>query len=589
MHKLLANMTRRFRRDERGNVFILFAATAIPLLLIMGGAVDVARYSRYKTELANAVDAAALALARQGSDYTQEQADTFITNYVTSFMAGDSQFTVESFDVTKLSNGFLVAANGSMKTMFLPIGRLAKGGQAINSMPVNIQAEVMNSSNRLELALVFDNTGSMNCGQTVSGSCTGNWSNPGSSSRIYGLKTAANTLLDILMPDGVDTTEYMKVALVPFEGTVNIGSTYAATPPSWVDWSDQASAKYNGMNFDKYNFGGSIGTKRVGHKWLFDKLTAKNSSVKWEGCVEMRAEPYDILDTTPTSATPDTLFVPFFWPDEPDSNNDNNGTYQNNYLNDKGTFTTGSGWWVQEYPAGAQKSLTKYYPSSNTNNIQFQSGAPDTTFPFGNGPNYGCPRPIQPLTTSKSTIKTAIDNMIAYPAMGTFVPNGLVWGWSVLSSNEPFTQGIASNADGFATTLKAIVLFSDGENSVTGTNNHNNSIFNGYNYTGAKDWGAASSPGSNSLLRLGSTSATTATTNLDTKTASLCTNVKNAGIRLYTITFGSISSAAQTLMQNCASKDSDGNALYYSAPSNSELEDIFNEIGEDLSEIHLSM
>ena len=257
---------------------------------------------------------------------------------------------------------------------------------------------------------------------------------------MYGLKTAAHTLLDVLMPDGVDTSQYIKVSLVPFEGTVNIGSTYAATPPSWVDWSDQAQAKYNGMNFDRYNFGGTIGTKRVGHKWLFNKLTAKNSNVKWEGCVEMRADPYDILDTTPTSATPDTLFVPFFWPDEPDSNNDDGDDYQNNYLNDKGTFTTG-GWSPDEYPDGAQKSLTKYYPSSSAANITFQTGAPDTTFPFENGPNYGCPKPIQPLTTSKSTVETAIDAMIGYPAMGTFIPTGLVWGWHVLTSNRALHPG----------------------------------------------------------------------------------------------------------------------------------------------------
>jgi len=474
--------------------------------------------------------------------------------------------------------------------MFLPLGRLTNSSGPINSIGVNIQAEVVSSSNHLELALVFDNTGSMNCGQTVSGSCSGNWSNPGTSSRLYGLKTAADTLLGILMPDGKDTSAYLKVALVPFEGTVNIGSTYANNPPSWIDWNDQAKAKYNGMNFDRYNFGGLTGTKRVGHKWLFDKLHAKSSAVKWEGCVEMRAEPHDILDTTPTSAAPDTLFVPFFWPDEPDSNNNDGGTYQNNYLNDKGTFTIATGWYGgQEYPAGAQKSLTKYFPNSNAANIQWQSGNPDTAFPFERGPNYGCPRPIQPLTTSKSTISTAIDNMVAYPAMGTFIPTGLAWGWHVLSADEPFTEGVGAEEENFATTVKAIVLFSDGENSVTATSNHNKSIFNAYDYTGAKDWGAASNPGSSSLLRLGSTSATTATTNLDTRTASLCANVKEAGIRLYTITFGSIPSGAQTLMRNCASVDGEGTPLYYHAPENSELEDIFHQIGEDLSEIHLSM
>ncbi len=41
-------------------------------------------------------------------------------------------------------------------------------------------------------------------------------------------------------------------------------------------------------------------------------------------------------------------------------------------------------------------------------------------------------------------------------------------------------------------------------------------------------------------------------------------------------------------MRNCASTDK-GETLYYHAPSNSELEDVFRSIGQDLSEIHLAM
>ena len=132
MYHFLRETFRLLRRDERGNVFILFGATAIPLLLIMGGAVDFARYTRYKTALSNAVDAASLALARQGEDFTEDQAKTFVTNrvtsYINSFYAGDSRFSVQSFDVDKLDNGFQVTANGSMQTIFLPLGRLAKNG-----------------------------------------------------------------------------------------------------------------------------------------------------------------------------------------------------------------------------------------------------------------------------------------------------------------------------------------------------------------------------------------------------------------------------------------------------------------------------
>ena len=459
-------------------------------------------------------------------------------------------------------------------------------------MNTNIVAEVVNASNRVELALVLDNTGSMNCGTTVSSSCTGNWSSPSSSSRIAGLKTAATSLINILMTGTNPDPDLVKIAVVPFEGAVNTGYT-SNNVPSWIDWNDTGSADWSGANFDMRDT--STGSpcasgwncKYIGHKWLFDKLHAKNSNVKWEGCVEMRASPYDILDTTPTPATPDTLYVPFFWPDEPDSNNDGGFGFQNNYLNDKGTFTTGSRWYPQEDPAGAQKSFTKYYPSNNPSNIQFQIGAPDTSFPFENGPNYGCPRPIVPLTNSKPTVLASINNLVAYPAMGTYIPAGLVWGWHVLSPNEPFTEGVGPTSQYYSRTLKALVLLTDGENSVTASNNPNNSIFSAYNYVNTRDAGGN--------YHLNSNNATTAEANLNAKTAALCTNVKTNGttnttkddIRVYTITFGSIPSSAETLMRNCASVV-DGETLYYQAPDNAELQNIFAKIALGLSDIHLS-
>ncbi len=84
---------------------------------------------------------------------------------------------------------------------------------------------------------------------------------------------------------------------------------------------------------------------------------------------------------------------------------------------------------------------------------------------------------------------------------------------------------------------------------------------------------------------------------MDTKTATLCENVKDNGttnttdddIRLYTITFGNMTQADQDLMSDCATTDSDGNKLYYHAPTTADVADIFHQIGEDLSEIHLSM
>ena len=330
-----------------------------------------------------------------------------------------------------------------------------------------------------------------------------------------------------------------------------------------MDWSDQAKAKYTGRSVGNYNFGGATGSQRVGHKWLFNKLTASNANVRWEGCVEMRAEPYDVLDTTPSAGIPDTLFVPYIWPDEPDADNDDNNTYQNNYLADA---TTSNG-------AAAQTNVAKY-------TVPTWHSAADTSFPFTSGPNYGCPKPILPLTSTKANIETAIDGMVAYYSSGTFIPNGLIWGWHILSPTEPFTEAIAPGERAATTRRSRRSCFSrTARIQSPRTNNHNKSLFSGYNYTALQV---------NSAYRLGSSTVTTATANLNTRTATLCTNVKNAGIRLYTVTFGTIPDAAKNLMRNCASVHK-GETLYYHAPSNEDLDDAFAEIGEQLNELHVAM
>jgi hypothetical protein len=97
--------------------------------------------------------------------------------------------------------------------------------------------------------------------------------------------------------------------------------------------------------------------------------------------------------------------------------------------------------------------------------------------------------------------------------------------------------------------------------------------------------------GASRLDPLGTPSATDSEATLDTKTAALCADVKNAAkgnIRLYTITFGTLTAATKTMMQNCATVD-EGESLYYHAPTSDTLEEIFVQIGEDLSKVHLAM
>src|SRR5688500_14126223 len=166
------------------------------------------------------------------------------------------------------------------------------------------------------------------------------------------------------MKDGMEDPDQIKIALVPFEGMVNVASTGfdVANPPSWIDWGAEGTARWNGRNFNTYNVDADAALERVGHRWLFNKLTADTSTQKWAGCVEMREGTYELSDAAPDASIPDSLFVPFFAPDEPDSG----GTYYNNYLQDRVSGT------VSE----RQRSLQKY---SSNSEIVYQTGRLDVS------------------------------------------------------------------------------------------------------------------------------------------------------------------------------------------------------------------
>ena len=136
----------------------------------------------------------------------------------------------------------------------------------------------------------------------------------------------------------------------------------------------------------------------------------------------------------------------------------------------------------------------------------------------------GCPRPIYPLANAnnKAAIKTQIDCMIAYPATGTFIPSGLEWGWHVLSPGLPYTEGRSRATSTYSKTVKAMVLFTDGENDIGDDGNPNE--FTLQRLQLCRSDGRQRQPPA-------FTTTSSAITALNTKTATLCTNVKRMARR----------------------------------------------------------
>lgn len=64
----------RIWRDVRGNVAIVFSMAALSLILLIGGAIDVANLAQIQSNLQAGADAAALSAARfAGTDSTQRK------------------------------------------------------------------------------------------------------------------------------------------------------------------------------------------------------------------------------------------------------------------------------------------------------------------------------------------------------------------------------------------------------------------------------------------------------------------------------------------------------------------------------------
>jgi Flp pilus assembly protein TadG len=515
----------RFRRDEGGNVLMLFGLAMVPLIGIMGASVDYAIASQKQTRLQMALDQAGLAVANDppaSDEATVGRIRQMMTAQLAANGIGADEWTLTT--AQQANNRVSVAATMTFNTKLMNLLQ-------IPTMTVAASTEVARTS-KLEVALVMDNTGSM---QT--------------NNRIGTLRTAATTLVNKLYATP-NADKMVKVALVPFVTTVNIKADTGFSM-AWIDQT--AQARYHGVNFNPVN------GAPANHLTLFSDL-----NVAWKGCVEARAEPYDVEDTAPDSLNPDTLFVPYFWPDEPDPRNSSGDTiyykdgrsYPNHYMADD--YNRPSGTANADTAAARQKNTSKYKKAHSA----FDEAGTDTE-----GPNKGCATPLTPLTNDAALMRQRIGAMQTQDGAGTNVAQGMVWGWSVLSPTAPFTEGVAYGDQG---TQKAMIVLTDGENNVSTADNHNLSHYSSYGYLAG--------------TRFGTQDQELAIDEIDKKVKALCTKIKAKNIRLYTITFQLNDASAQKMYRDCATSSS----MYYNSPTTTELEGIFKKIAEELGNLRFS-
>lgn len=252
---------RRWMSDTRGNYAIIFALTLVPILVAIGGAIDISQAYVVKQRLTRALDAAGLAVAGQ-TGLTTAQIQATVQNYFNANYPSTKLGTPGSVTVTTSDNLVNLSVTATMNTSLMSIA-------GIKTLTIKAASQVTRMGKKLEVALVLDTTGSMS-----------------SNSKLSTLKTAAKSLLTTLQA-AAGTDGDIKVAIVPFAVDVNVGTAYKNE--TWMKWT-WTTPKTQTCGF-------------VGWTYTCTDKTYSISKSSWLGCVIDRDQDYDISATMPMTVT----------------------------------------------------------------------------------------------------------------------------------------------------------------------------------------------------------------------------------------------------------------------------------------------
>ena len=251
--KILPDRLLAFGSARGANITVTFALALLPLVGLVGAAVDYSRASSARTGMQMALDATALALGKDvsnsGNIATLQQAAQ------THFAALFKNPEAENVQITASSAGgkspIVFRASARVKTEFMRV-------MGFDSLAIAATSTAAWTHTQLQVSLVLDNTLSMY-----------------ESDKIGALKTASHRLLKILKDAAKDPKD-VQVAIIPFANDVNVGT--ANIKANWIEWS--------------------LWDALMG---LVGNITHKDRGA-WSGCVTDREQPHNALNTSPNSS-----------------------------------------------------------------------------------------------------------------------------------------------------------------------------------------------------------------------------------------------------------------------------------------------
>lgn len=589
------NSATSFRRDRSGNIGIVFGISLIPAVYGVGAAMDYSRFTAAKADAQVAADSVALALTKTlTSTSTGDGLKTKAQNMLNAYSPHQPLTLVGSPTLANSNSDLCITVSTTVNALIS--GMINSASQTINAKSCATAA----SAGPFEIALVLDNTGSM-----------GNTDSSGTS-KLDSAKSAAKSLIAQLNPTGGTVTS--TISVVPFSTSVNVGTEYASM--SWMDRSGASS-----IHWQNY-------TRPSGAAWLpgsrWDLFTQTGTT--WGGCVEERPDPYLVSDTAASSGAPDTLYVPYLWPDE--------GDLYGSAVGSLPGATVGSGWYsvtygsttytstdnatnnyLYDFAGSCTASATDPYEVADVaDSISKGSGATKVCKYKGvtgvssslthTGPNYKCfSNKLLPLTQTTSSLNAKIDSMVA--GGNTNLLPGFMWGWRTISPNGPWSDSTTRAAAPTGTfapkaytdtnNTKVIIFMTDGFNNWVNSSYAYGSEYNAFGYYAnnrLSNYGGATNPppaggdyATNNYN--GATTSSNWRAQMDAALLKACNNAKAAGVVVYTVGFSipgdEIDTEGLKLLSQCASDT--GKA--YVSTSGTEIVNAFKNIGISLSKLRL--
>jgi len=533
--------------DRRASVMTWVGVSILPLLISVGMATDISRGFLLRSKLNSALDAAALAGARNlNADNRDDIIQQFFdANFPDDFMGA----TIEPLDIQLIQtegdpDRLQVSAAAEVPTLFMNL-------IDIDDFDVGTSSEVTVSSKSVEVSLVLDVTGSM------------------SGQRIADLKDAAKELVDIVVQDDQDPF-FSKVALVPYSMAVNAGE-YADDVRGFIPGPvaiDQIDQTYPARVTTAEPHGFEPG----------DKVYIADVN----GMDELNLNDYNIANPTQTTFELQNI----------------NGVFLNTYTGDGivGRVCNEPGCAFFEFTAkfGTQRThMISTCVSERTGSEAFTDVAPDlSNQPFALGTPAGdpvglvypntpfaapetnsalnpCPESeIYPLSSDRNALKAKIEDLETDGSTAGQI--GVAWGWYMLSPNfaQFFPAGRGGAAHDPQTLLKASVIMTDG-------------AFNTVYCQGIISKSSSSGSGNSSHH------INCAAPNGDgfDQALELCDAMKNAGVIIYTVGLDiADSDDAENFINQCAT---DPSHVFF-PDTGGDLRDAFREIAISISKLRLT-